>query len=265
MKELRDLKCFLFDLDGTVYLADKLFPKAKETLNYLKSHARVMYITNNSSVSRKNYVKKLTRLGIDARPDDIYSSTLSTVDYLKANMPGVKVSVFGTPDLKEEIAECGIRIDEERPDLVLLGFKTDASYADLKQLCKKVSDGVPYIATHDDTFCPMPDGPWPDAGSFIAMVKAVTGRDPVCICGKPYGPMVDGVTRVSGVEASSIAMVGDRLATDMEFAMQSPLTGILVLTGVTTRQDAENYRLMPDYIFEDIAALGDAVKKDFEK
>lgn len=261
LEELAKKKCFMFDLDGTVYLSDRLLPGAAETLEYLKGFARVVYLTNNASVSRKSYVARLRRLGIAAEEKDIYTSATATVDYLKANYPGATVNVFGSEDLKNEIAGAHIRVDDKRFDMIVLGYKTDCTFADLTRLCSEVYDGTPYIATHGDPFCPIEGGIMPDVGSFAALVQNATGKAPLSICGKPYDPMINGAVKASGVRAEDTAVVGDRLSTDMEFAMRSGMTSVLVLTGDADVEDAKRYRKMPDFIFGHIGEFGEAVAK----
>lgn len=261
--ELAKKKCFMFDLDGTVYLSDRLLPGAAETLAFLKSFARVMYLTNNASVSRKNYVTRLRKLGIDVDEKDIYTSATATVDYLKVNYPAATIKVFGSDDLKNEIAGAHIRVDDKRFDMIVLGYKTDCTFADLTRLCSDIYDGTPYIATHGDPFCPIEGGIMPDVGSFVSLVSNATATAPICICGKPFDPMINGAVRASGVRAEDTAVVGDRLSTDMEFAMRSGMTSVLVLTGDANEEDAKRYRKMPDFIFGHIGEFGEAVKSGF--
>ena len=262
---LECVQCFMFDLDGTVWLSDTLLPRAKETLDFLRARGKVMYLTNNASVSREKYVEKLARLSITASVYDVYTSATAAIDYINANMKGARVYVFGTTDLVQEARDGGVNVCEKEPELILLGFKTDLNFNDLSALCTAIRNGVPYVATHADPFCPVEGGIIPDAGAFISLIQTATGKKPLAVCGKPYAPMLAGAVKACGTEAKYCAMVGDRLSTDMEFAMRGGMTSVLVLTGDATKADAEKYRRAPDYVFNDIGEFGDAVKSRCRK
>ena len=260
--ELSRIKCFAFDLDGTVYLSGKLISGARETLDIIRSHGgSVKYLTNNASVSRVNYMRKLNALGLNAEVDDIITAGAVAAAYLAVSYKGKRVYVFGTDDLKDEVRSHGVTVVDDNPDVVLLGYKTDLKFDDLTELCTLIKGGVPYIATHGDPFCPIEGGIMPDVGAFIKLVETATDESPVTVCGKPYLPMKVYALRNFGVDAEHCAVVGDRLTTDMELAIRYGMTSILTLTGDATREQAEAYHRKPDYIFENIGELGEELRR----
>ena len=155
----RDVDLFLLDMDGTIYLGDRLFACTKPFLETVRSLGRsYLFLTNNSSKNRDAYVAKLGRMGIAAEPDEVFTSGEATTIYLKGRMPGARVAVMGMPTLEREFEEAGFTLDMERPDCLVLGFDQGFDYAKMTRLCDLVRAGVPYIATHPDFNCPVDGG-----------------------------------------------------------------------------------------------------------
>jgi len=253
--KLADAKCFLFDMDGTVYLGDNLLPGAREFTAYLeKQQIPYYFLTNNSSRSRADYVRKLAGLGLPVTDERIFSSGQATAAYLQKKYPGAKLYLVGTPSLKEEFTQSGLDLVETDPEVVVLGFDTTLTYENIWRLCDYVRQGLPYIATHPDINCPTADGVMPDIGAMMALVSASTGREPDVVVGKPYPPMVEAILDRTGFSAGEIVMVGDRLYTDIALG-QSGLTTVLVLSGETNLEDVEGGLYRPDFIVPDLAGL----------
>jgi 4-nitrophenyl phosphatase len=253
--KLADAKCFLFDMDGTVYLGDHLLPGARELTAYLeKLHIPYYFLTNNSSRSREDYVKKLAGFDLPVTLEKIFSSGQATAAYLQKRHPGASLYLVGTPSLKEEFSHFGFDLVETDPEMVVLGFDTTLTYEKIWRLCDLVRQGLPYIATHPDINCPTADGVMPDIGAIIALVSASTGREPDVIVGKPYPPMVEAILDRTGFSPGEIVMVGDRLYTDIALG-QSGLTTVLVLSGETNLEDVDGGLYRPDFIVPDLAGL----------
>ena len=209
---LRAARCFLFDMDGTIYLGPKLLPGVAEFIEYLDQIGFPYYfLTNNSSRSRADYVQKLARLGLPTPEEKVFSSGEATAIYLSRQRPGARIYLVGTPSLKEEFERFGFVLTDEDPEAVVLGFDTTLTYQKLVTLCNFVRAGLPYIATHPDINCPTDDGFIPDIGAMMALVQASTGRAADVIVGKPYPPIVDAIVEKTGLSPSEIVMVGDRL------------------------------------------------------
>jgi len=248
-------RCFLLDMDGTFYLGDRLLPGALEFIDLLRRRRTAfLFLTNNSSRSRREYADKLRRLGLDLPDEQIFTSGEATARYLKKQSPGARLYVVGTPPLEAEFDAHGFQRVEDAPQFVVLGFDTTLTYAKLWKLCDFVRAGVPYIATHPDINCPTDGGFMPDIGAMIRLVAASTGREPDVVVGKPHPPMVEALTEKTGLPASAIAMVGDRLYTDIALG-KAGLTTVLVLSGETGRDDLTGSPFQPDYVMADLAEL----------
>jgi 4-nitrophenyl phosphatase/NagD protein len=248
-------ECFLFDLDGTVYLGDSLLPGARDLLRYLDENSiSYFFLTNNSSRSRTDYSKKLAGFGLQASEDRIFSSGIATAIYLQKHKPGARIYLVGTPSLEEEFMDFGFELVQEEPDYVVLGFDTTLTYQKIHKLTDFVSEGLPYIATHPDINCPTQDGFMPDIGAMMAMVKSSTGREADVIVGKPNPPMVEAIGELTGYKPDQLTMVGDRLYTDIAMA-KAGIKTVLVLSGETKRGDIPDAPYEPDLVCENLGEL----------
>lgn len=257
---LKNIKCYMLDMDGTFYLGEKLLPGALEFMDYLKTHGLdYLFLTNNSSKHAELYAAKIRRLGYDVPVEKIFTSGEATTIYLNKRAPGARVYLVGTRALEEEFEKSGFILSEEEPDYAVLGFDTTLTYAKLWKFCDLVREGVPYIATHPDINCPTEEGFMPDIGSFMALIEASTGREPDVIIGKPYAHIVDAVVEKTGLPVEQIAMIGDRLYTDIALG-QAGITTVLVLSGETSRTDLESSQFQPDVVVEDLSELVSILK-----
>jgi len=253
--QIQDTACFLFDLDGTVYLGNRLLPGAKELISYLDQRSTPHYfLTNNSSRSRADYAKKLSGYGLDVPGDRIFSSGMATAIYLKKQSPDARIYLVGTPSLEAEFQEYGFQLVDENPDYVVLGFDTTLTYQKIWKLSDFVREGRPYIATHPDINCPTPGGFMPDIGAIMAMIKTSTGRDADVIVGKPNPPMVEAIVELTGYPPERLTMVGDRLYTDIAMGAAGIGT-VLVLSGETKRDDLSGAPHQPDLVCENLEEL----------
>lgn len=252
---IQNTACFLFDLDGTVYLGDKLLPGAEELFSYLDRISRPYYfLTNNSSRSRADYSTRLGNYGLDIPDEKIFSSGMATAIFLNKQNPGARIYLVGTPSLEKEFSEYGFQLVDEDPDFVVLGFDTTLTYQKIWKLCDFVLEGVPYIATHPDINCPTPDGFRPDIGAMMAMIQSSTGKTADVVVGKPNSPMVEAIVELTGFEADQLTMVGDRLYTDIAMGAAGIHT-VLVLSGETKREDLSTVPRQPDLVCEDLEEL----------
>lgn len=272
MQSLRNLRHLALDLDGTLYLGGTLFPFTIPFLDRVRAMGLGRtFFTNNSSVSTKGYVQKLQKLGIDATADDIFSSTSATLSYLRHERPDAKrLFVLGTPALRGEFAENGFAVIGEtgiteaagEPDVVVVGFDTTLDYERLCRAAWWIAQGKPYVATNPDAVCPT-DKPTilPDCGSVCRLLAHSTGREPDAVLGKPAAGMMTGLLRKRDLRPEQVAMVGDRLYTDMAMARSAGTLGVLVLTGEATRQqaDAADAEAKPDLIVENVLKLAEMI------
>jgi len=259
---LLNVKCFLLDMDGTFNLGDQIIDGSLgfiDTLNELGID--YLFLTNNSSKHGGQYAKKITRLGLPIPEEKVFTSGEATALYLQREHSGSAVYVVGTPALEEEFRQHGFQLEQNDPTCIVLGFDTTLTYEKLWKLCDFVRAGLPYIATHPDFNCPTETGFMPDIGAMIAFVHASTGREPDLIVGKPNRMIVDAVARKLGLKIAEMAMVGDRLYTDIALGQTSGITTCLVLSGETHREDLKDSPHQPTYTFENLAGIADWLKE----
>ena len=247
---LSDVKCFLLDMDGTFYLGGQLIEGSLDFIKRVQETERdFMFLTNNSSHNAAFYVQKLAGMGLEIDRSRVMTSGEATCEKLHELYPGKRAFVLGNEFLRAEFAEAGIAVDDVDPEIVVIGFDTTLTYAKMQAVCDFVRAGLPYIATHPDFNCPTETGFMPDIGAIIAFIEASTGRRPDVIVGKPNTGIVEAVLRRTGLRVDELAMVGDRLYTDIETGLRSGMLSILVMSGETTRQMLAESETRPDLTF----------------
>ena len=244
---LRKIRCFLLDMDGTIYLGNTLLPGARDFISLLAREGReYIFLTNNSSRDKGAYV---------------LTSGEATAIYLQGIKPGAKVFLLGTPALAREFAAHGLQLvtPKQSPDYVVVGFDTTLDYQKLWDACDLIREGTEYLATHPDINCPLEGGRYmPDAGSIIAFIEASTGRRPKVI-GKPHREIVEAAFTRTRARPWEIAIVGDRLYTDIAMGIDAGLKTVLVLSGESKEEDLAETPFLPDYVFKSVAELAAAL------
>lgn len=253
IKNIKDVELFVFDLDGTVYIGDKEIEGSFEAVNTLrKMGKRICFFTNNSSRMHTDYIARLNNLGMRVYADEIYTSGQVTCEYILDNYRGKKVFLLGNERLRKEFELYGIPLDDENPDICVIGFDTSLTYDRLYKFCKFVNRGLPYLATHPDYFCPAEECPMPDIGAMTEAIRLTVGRSPDVIMGKPHKTAGDRLRAKYNLPAKKIAMVGDRLYTDVAFGKNCNFVSILVLSGETDANMAAKSKLKPEYVLEKV-------------
>ncbi|MCX8038058.1 MAG: HAD-IIA family hydrolase [Candidatus Sumerlaeia bacterium] len=261
-KVLASIRHLALDMDGTLYRGATLFHFTRPFLAQMDAQGiAYTFLTNNSSKSVADYLAHLQRLGITARADQIRTSMHCTVDYLRTSLPGVRrLYILGTPSLRREFAEAGFEDvgDEGEPDAVVVGFDTGLTFPRLCKTAWWITHGKPFIATHPDNVCPT-DQPTVlvDCGSVCACLERATGRAPDAVLGKPDPWMLRGILERHGLAPHQLAMVGDRLYTDMAMARRAGAVGVLVLTGEATAEQAARCTTPPDLVVPSLKELGE--------
>ncbi len=253
---IQAIRCFLLDMDGTIYLGDQLIEGTHAFLQAAKQSGRkVLFLTNNSSKNGETYLRKLSQMGIDAGPEDVLTSGQAAAQTIMQRYPGKKVWVMGNDLLKEELCSLGLPVVEREPDIVLTAFDTQLTYQKLWDCCDYVRQGLPYIATHPDFNCPTETGFMPDLGAMTELICASTGRRPDRVIGKPERDIFACASARTGVPLSQCAMCGDRLYTDIAAGQKQGLFSILVLTGETKLEDLAASDIKPDLVLDRLADL----------
>lgn len=232
-------RAFLLDMDGTIYLGEWPIGDMANTLAAIRASGRkIVYCTNNSSKTAAEYAAKLRRIGLFGEADEVYTSGMATIEYIKEAYPGRSVYLVGTEALKEEFAAAGIRLEEEDPALCVLAYDTTLTFQKLVNINRLIVEGKVYIATHPDDVCPAEGVYPPDVGSFIQLLRTSSGRLPDVIVGKPSTVMGERLTARLHLPPAAVTMVGDRPHTDIRFGNNNRFNTILVLSGETGAEKA---------------------------
>lgn len=264
IKRLEDIRHVALDMDGTIYSGGTLFESTKPFLALLEGlgigHT---FLTNNSSKSAIDYIAHLHRIGITATAEQIYTSTQATIEYLRQQMPAVRrLFVLGTASMRRELEAAGFALTgdsaSDEADGVLVGFDTELTFPRLCRAAYWISQDKPFVATHPDRVCPT-DQPTVlvDCGAICAALKEAAGRGPDVVLGKPDPCMLRGILHRHALVPGQLAMVGDRLYTDMAMAHRAGAFGVLVLTGETTAAAAVKYSPAPDLVASGLAEFAD--------
>lgn len=262
MNDLKKIKLFLLDLDGTVYLDSRLFDGVLEFLEYVKKiGGKYLFLTNNSSKSVTKYVEKLAGLGIRSAAEDFLTSVDATVLHLKKKAYR-KIYAFGTASFRQQLQEANLPVTdrlEEGIDCLCMGFDTELTFQKLEDACILLNKGADYVATNPDWVCPTRYGSVPDCGSVSEMLFRATGRKPRFI-GKPQPEMAFLAMEKTGFGPEETAIIGDRLYTDIACGVNAEIRSIFVLSGEGTMKDLEQSDVKPDFIYDDVKSLYNDLK-----
>ena len=263
-RQLSQIRHVALDMDGTIYLSNTIFPY---TIAFLKRLTDMgitySFLTNNPSKSLADYLHKLEIMGIPCEPEQMYTTTIATIDYIKANYPQArKLFLLGTPSMISQFEEAGFISTaddpDDVPDIIVASFDMNLEYSRLCRAAWWISQGVTYLATNPDFVCPTDQRTiLVDCGSICRCLEAATGRKPDVTLGKPDPNMLSGICRRMNLEPSQIAMVGDRIYTDIAMAHNAGAFGVLVLSGETTLEAAKQAPRQPSLICRDIEELGE--------
>jgi arabinose operon protein AraL len=249
---------YIFDLDGTVYLGDALLPSAGETLKELRTRGvRTIYISNNPTHPREEYAAKLTRLGVPTSVEDILTSTLVMVDFLKRRMPGARLFVVGEEPLCAELRRGGFELTEQahNVDAVIASFDRTFVYRKLQIAFDAIRAGARFFATNPDRYCPVPTGGEPDCAAIIAAIEACTDTQVEAVVGKPSHYMIEAALNLTGLPAGDCLMTGDRLETDVLMGLNAGMSAALMLTGATPESALTGSSIRPTYVLRKLADL----------
>ncbi|MDD7479572.1 MAG: HAD-IIA family hydrolase [Methanomassiliicoccales archaeon] len=256
------IKGLAIDMDGTVYKGMNVIPGADEFIKGLNErNIPYMFVTNNSSKGKRMYFEKLSKMGFDVDMRNVLTSGTAALRFLKDNRQGKTVYVVGTQSYMEDVKEYEIPLDDVNPDIVLLSFDRELTYEKINKAYAFIKKGAEYIATHPDDLCPTEDDYDVDIGAFIAMYRYLLNKEPLVI-GKPNRLLLEMAAAEMGIEPEEVAMVGDRLYTDIRMAYDNGLQSILVLTGETKLEDLEHSDVKPTYVLDSVADIIETIFPD---
>ena len=263
---LKSKKLYLLDMDGTLYLDDRLFDGAEEFLSHIReTGGRYVFLTNNSSKGRDSYIEKMQKLGIAARPEDFITSVDALVYRLKDcyGKEAVirKLYIMGTESFKEQMRAEGFNVTDVLGDdieVLVIGFDRELTFSKLEDACRLLVRGIDYFATNPDWVCPTEYGYVPDCGSFAFMLEKATGRKPEFV-GKPEPQMAYLAMERFGFRPEQTLLIGDRLYTDIACGKNAGIDTAFVLSGEGTLKDIEETGIEPSYIFDGVGQISDEI------
>jgi 4-nitrophenyl phosphatase len=245
------IKCFVIDLDGVVYIGDRLVPGADAGLARLRKKGRIFFTTNNATMHREEYANKLMRLGIPASPYEILTSGYVAAVHIKTYYGDSRVFLIGEEGLKRELEEQEVEVGQRNCSLVLVALDRGFNYNKLALALKFIEKGAHFLATNLDNVLVGEKGLLPGAGSIVSALRTASRREPVLI-GKPSDIMADFILTKAGVKPEEILVIGDRLDTDIAMGKNFGMKTALVLTGYTKEKDLRNSRIKPDYVLDNL-------------
>ena len=259
MIELASIRNLIIDMDGVLWLGNQPMPGLVEFIDALRRLGiRFVLATNNASKSTEEYVEKLAQFDTRVHPDEILNSPQATAAYLSQHAPSARIYVIGEPGLVSELTRKGLAVvSAEHPNgatHVVVGWDRQLTYAKLVEACLLIRAGATFIGTNPDVTYPDARGIIPGNGATLAALRVATDVDPIII-GKPQPEMMLQAMQRMGSTPENTAALGDRIDTDILGGKNAGLTTLLVLSGVTSREDALADPVKPDYIFQDIREI----------
>ncbi len=234
--EKQDYKGYLVDLDGTMYMGPDPIEEAGPFIDRLRqANLPFLFLSNNSTASPQDVADKLGKMGVQAQTEEVYTSSLATVDYLNSR-PGDSVYIIGESGLLDAVEEAGYKWDEDQPDFVLVGLDRKVTYEKFNIATLAIQKGAEFICTNRDTNIPTDRGMSPSAGALAAFLERATGQEPKYI-GKPEATIMDkGIERL-GLAKEDVAMIGDNYDTDILAGIDNGIDTILVFSGLTSPEE----------------------------
>jgi arabinose operon protein AraL len=253
---------FFFDVDGVLWLDGTLIEGASETIQTLRDMGkRVMFLSNRSTSSRKDYANKLVKSGIEATSDDVIPSTYAAAVHISRRSGPSRVHAIGVEGLIDEIVRQGHILSDSQADYVVLGYKAEAGAEEVAHAIRLAAAGAELLACNKDPGIPMPDGTeGPSARGMIMQIEEASGKT-AHIVGKPGRTLFDIAMRQCGLDAKRCVMVGDSLEADIAGAAATGMRTVLVLTGLTKRRHLQGAKVKPDYVIESVSHLLGAARK----
>ena len=253
----REIRSWLMDMDGVLVREEHAIPGADGFLARLRERELpFLVLTNNSMYTRRDLAARLALSGLAVPEEAIWTSALATARFLEDQRPGGSAFVVGEAGLTTALHAAGYTLSERAPDYVVIGETRTYSFERIAQAIRLIAGGARFIATNPDPTGPTPDGPLPATGSVAALISRATGVAPYFV-GKPNPLMMRSALNAIEAHSETTAMIGDRMDTDVVSGLEAGMHTVLVLTGSTTREEAERFPYRPSRIVDSIADLVD--------
>lgn len=261
MDRLRQKNGFICDMDGVIYHGNRILPGVREFVDWLqKENKHFLFLTNSNHSTPRELQQKLARMGLDVDESHFYTSALATANFLKLQAPGCSAYAVGDHGLQNALFAAGITINDVDPDYVVIGESQSFSYDNIVNAVRLVNKGAKLIGTNSDLTGPTENGIVPGCRALISPIEMATGKKAYFV-GKPNPLMMRTGLRLLGVHSEDAVMIGDRMDTDIVAGIESGLDTVLVLSGVTSREDIANYPYSPRLVLNgvgDIPAFAEA-------
>lgn len=255
MQSLRNKKCFICDMDGVIYHGNRLIPKVKEFVEWLEKNGKnYLFLTNSSERSPRELAQKLFRMGLSVGEEHFYTSALATASYLKSQCPNGSVYVIGEPGLTNALYEAGFSMNDINPDYVVFGETRSLSYEKIEKASNLVFNGAKLIGTNSDLTARVESGIIPACRALISPIELTTGKSAYYV-GKPNPLMMRHALKKLDCHRVDAVIIGDRMDTDIIAGIESELDTVLVLTGVTDREDLSKFSYSPKYILNSVGDI----------
>ncbi len=259
MHRLKSIRNLIVDMDGVLYRGETPIPGIVPFFQFLRERSiRFLLATNNSTLTPREYSEKMARMGVDIPPEAVLTSALAAADYLAARYPqGTRVHVIGETGLREALTNAGFTLADRDVEAVVVGMDRQVTFEKLARATLLIRGGAFFVGTNPDKTLPVPEGEIPGNGALLALLEAASGVSPLVI-GKPEKHLYEIALRRLGVPKEETAALGDRLETDILGAHRAGLFSIMVLSGVSTREQALTSPYPPDLMFRDVGELAEA-------
>ena len=252
------IKGFICDMDGVIYHGNKVLPGVAEFINWLnKEKKEYLFLINNSGYTPCELKLKLARMGLDVPEHHFYTSALATAAFLKEQSPGCSVYAIGEAGLLNALYEAGCTMNDVNPDYVVVGEGRTYSLESLTKATNLVLGGAKLIGANPDVTGPIENGIAPACRALIAPIELATGKQ-AYFCGKPNPLMMRTGLKLLGCHSAEAVMIGDRMDTDIISGLETGMSTVLVLSGVTTRADLDKFAYRPKYILNDVGDIVNA-------
>ena len=253
--EIKNKTAFISDMDGVVYHGNRLLPGAAEFVDLLEEQQlKYLFLTNSSERTPRELAEKLARLGVRVSPEHFYTSALATADFLSRQKPGCTVFAVGEAGLTNALYEKGISMNDVDPDYVVIGESRTYSFERLEKAVRLVLGGAKLIGTNPDLTGPAENGIVPATGALIAPIELATGKKAYFI-GKPNPFMMRRAVKFLNAMSRETVIIGDRMDTDIIAGVEAEVDTVLVLSGVTKREDISRFAYTPRYVMSGLAEL----------